>query len=182
MPLPTIPALTKALPTIQRPDRDPTQAVPWARDVLSLVERAHQLHSSSANAPNVNSTDVPVGPVRIGDPQLQRLVDVALPIILEISSPQPAPSPMPPHVAEALYLRATCEASGAYPQFIPHNPRTAFRDFEQAAKNGFYAAWFKLGRDYENFGDSGHAKDCFERGVKYGVESCLYVSLLLFQT
>ncbi|TCD60032.1 hypothetical protein EIP91_010853, partial [Steccherinum ochraceum] len=86
----------------------------------------------------------------------------------------PVPSPMPLHVAEAIYLRATCAASGAYPQYIPHNPRTAFRDFELAAKSGYYAAWFKLGRDYENFGDSGHAKDCFERGVKYGVESCLY--------
>ncbi|KAH8073806.1 hypothetical protein BXZ70DRAFT_1081194 [Cristinia sonorae] len=174
IPLPTIPLLTAALPSIQRPDRDPASSVAWIRDVLGLVERAHQNHLATANAPNVNSTDIPVGPVRIGDPQLQRLVDVALPLVQELSSPQPFPSPVPPHVAEAIYLRATCAASGAYPQFIPHNPRTAFRDFEQSAKNGYHAAWFKLGRDYENFGDAGHAKDCFERGVKYGVESCLY--------
>ena len=52
VPLPTIPNLTAALPAIQRPDRDPSQAVAWVRDVLSLVERAHQLHASSANAPS----------------------------------------------------------------------------------------------------------------------------------
>src|SRR5439155_695899 len=56
------------------------------------------------------------------------------------------------------------------------SPRTAFRDFEAAARGGYAPAWFKLGRDYENFGDFVHARECFERGVKLGVESCCYVS------
>ena len=72
-------------------------------------------------------------------------------------------------------MRAMCASTGIYPQFIPHDPRTAFRDFERAAKSGYHAAWFKLGREYENFGDVQHAKECFERGMKHGVESCYYV-------
>ena len=87
------------------------------------------------------------------------------------------PQPIPLHVAEAIYLRATFAASGAYPDQVKQNPRAAFRDFEQAARSGYNAAWFRLGRDYENFNDAVHAKDCFERGVKLGVESCCYVSL-----
>ncbi|KAL4245194.1 Chitin Synthase Regulator [Abortiporus biennis] len=173
-PLPTIPALTAALPTVQQPDSDPARKITWAKDVLSLVNRANHFQStSSVNAPNVNSTDIPVGPVQISDPQLQRLVDVALPLIQQIAG-KTTSTPLPVHVTEAIYLKATCEASGAFPRVIPHNPRIAFRDFEAAAKGGYFAAWFKLGRDYENFGDVKHAKDCFERGVKYGVESCLY--------
>ena len=181
-PLPTIRALTAALPSIQQPTTDPSRKVTWAKDVLSLVDRAHhQTSAAAANAPNVDSTNVPIGPVRIGDQQLQRLVDIAVPLILQISNtPQVPPNPLPPYVVEAIYLRATCEASGAYPQIVPHNPRVAFRDFEQAAKAGYYQAWFRLGRDYEAFGDISHAKDCFERGVKYGVESCYYVSSFSF--
>lgn len=176
-PLPTINSLTQALSSVQQPNADPARKLTWARDVLSVVDRAHhQPSAAAANAPNVDSTNIPVGPVRIGDQQLQRLVDVAVPIIMQLANPQPPPNPLPPYAVEALYLRAICEASGAYPQYVPHNPRVAFRDFEQSAKSGYHAAWFKLGRDYEAFGDINHAKDCFERGVKLGVESCLYVS------
>jgi TPR repeat protein len=67
--------------------------------------------------------------------------------------------------------------SGAYPEFIPPNPRIAFRDFESAARSGYATAWFRLGRDYENFKDTNRAKECFERGAKQGVESCAYVSI-----
>ncbi|KAI0071872.1 HCP-like protein [Panus rudis PR-1116 ss-1] len=173
-PLPTIPSLTAALSSIQQPNYDPARKIAWAKDVLSLVTRAHQQQqTNSADAPNVNSTDIPAGPVRITDPQLQRLVDVALQIVLQHATLQ-APNPVPIHVAEAIYLKAMCEASGAYTPTIPHNPRDAFRGFEKAAKSGYHAAWFKLGRDYEMFGDVQHARDCFERGVKHGVESCLY--------
>jgi hypothetical protein len=87
---------------------------------------------------------------------------------------------MPIYIAEAIYLQATFAASGAYPDQVKQNPRMAFRGFEQAARGGYNAAWFRLGRDYENFNDAAHAKDCFERGVKFGVENCCYVSLSYF--
>ena len=90
-------------------------------------------------------------------------------------SQHPVQGALPAFVAEAIYMRALCASTGVFPQFVPHDPRTAFRDFERAAKSGHHAAWFKLGREYENFGDMQHAKDCFERGAKHGVESCLYV-------
>ncbi|KAK0192466.1 HCP-like protein [Armillaria mellea] len=108
-----------------------------------------------------------VGPVTITDPNLSRLVQYAVPIILSLASSQP---PQP----EALYLRATLTASGAFPDLLSHNPRSAFRDFESAARAGFHKAWFRLGRDYESFNDLTHARDCFERGVKFGIEAAIY--------
>ncbi|EPQ52010.1 HCP-like protein [Gloeophyllum trabeum ATCC 11539] len=166
-PLPTTASLAAVLPSVQRPDADPAARVSWCKDVLALVDRVH--HAGA---------DAPVGPAHIADAQLQRLADLAVPMLLQIAAAtqqqQHQQSPMPRHVAEAVYLRATIQATGAYPQYCPHNPRAAFRDFEQAARSGYAAAWFKLGRDYENFNDLQHAKDCFERGVKLGVESCLY--------
>lgn len=170
-PLPTIVSLTSVLHSVEQPSFDPARKVKWCRDVLFLVERAQQQTSPSGNT----STDVPVGPARIEDSELQRLVNVALPLLINLSSTQQQSSRPPLHIAEALYLRATCEATGAYPQFIQRNPRIAFRDFETAAKSGYHAAWFKLGRDYESFNDATHARDCFERGVKHGIESCIYV-------
>lgn len=178
-PLPTVAGLTTLVPSVRQAGYDPVQKVAWCRDVLSLVNRAEGLQVTGANPVNVVSTDVAVGPVRIGDPQLQRLIDVAIPLVIEISSPNPMPRPTPAHISEAVYLRATCEASGAFPQFIKRDPRTAFRDFEFAARHGYPAAWFRIGRDYENFGDVPHAKDAFERGVKVGDERCLYVSLII---
>lgn len=84
-------------------------------------------------------------------------------------------SPLPAYAAEAIFLRGTFAASGAYPDHVTQDPRTAFRDFEAAARAGYAAAWFRLGRDYETFNDVSHARDCFEKGVKLGVESCTYV-------
>jgi hypothetical protein len=162
-PLPTIQSLSTAFPTIQQPAHDPALKLAWARDVLLLVDRTQQ----------PSSTDIPTGPVAIADPQLQRLASTAVPLIQQLAST--THHPLPPYAVEALYLRATLEASGAYPDRISHNPRQAFRDFEAAARAGYAAAWFRLGRDYENFNDAVHAKDCFERGAKLGVESCVYV-------
>ncbi|KAI0642467.1 hypothetical protein C8Q79DRAFT_917162 [Trametes meyenii] len=168
-PLPTIAILSVQQSAIQQPSANPARRITWCKDVLALVDRAQQLLART----NSNSTDPAVGPAQIDDPELQKLVNVAIPIVLQISSQAPQ-GPLPPHVAEAIYMRATCAATGIYPQFIPHDPRNAFRDFERAAKAGYHAAWFKLGREYENFGDMQHAKDCFERGMKHGVESCYY--------
>ncbi|KDQ32200.1 hypothetical protein PLEOSDRAFT_1111124 [Pleurotus ostreatus PC15] len=162
--LPTIATLLQALPTVQSPSHDPTLRLAWARDVIFLVNRSQ----------NSQSNDIPVGPATISDPQLARLVQTAVPLVVELASPRSPQTPVPAYVAEAIYWRATFEASGAFPDHVRHDPRSAFRDFESAARSGYHAAWFRLGRDYENFNDVSHAKDCFERGVKYGVESCLY--------
>lgn len=166
-PLPNIKALTAALQSIQNPAFDPSRKLVWCRDVFFLVDRLNQISSQSSETPS--------GPVNIEDPELLRLTQIAVPTVVAIASIQPPPNPLPAHVAEAIYLRATLASSGAYPQHVPLNPRVAFRDFEQAARGGHAPAWFRLGRDYEGFGDDKHARTCFERGVKSGVESCLYV-------
>ncbi|EJU02295.1 HCP-like protein [Dacryopinax primogenitus] len=83
-----------------------------------------------------------------------------------------AAGPSPPAVA--YFLRGTLESSGAHPQFFERNPRAAFKDYEKAARAGYDAAWFRLGRDYESVDDLDRARDCFERGVKSNDRSCLY--------
>ena len=163
-PLPAIQTLTGAIPSMQDPSFDPARKIVWCRDILFLVDRLNQ-----------SAPETPSGPVHIEDPQLMRLTQIAVPTVLAIASPQPPPNPIPPHVAEAIYLRATLESSGAFPEDVPLNPRVAFKDYEQAARAGYAQAWFRLGRDYEGFGDDKHARTCFERGVKAGVENCLYV-------
>ncbi|KAH9833110.1 uncharacterized protein C8Q71DRAFT_774181 [Rhodofomes roseus] len=168
-PLPTIPALVAQLPPIQQPGFDPAVKIAWCRDVLSLVTRAQQLTNPDYAAAG---GDPPQGPARIDDPELQRLVDVAVPLIVQMANNTATPKPI--WAAEALYLLATLESSGAFPTYVSQDPRTSFRHCEQAAKAGFHAAWFRLGRDYENFKDVEHARQCFERGVKRGVESCIY--------
>lgn len=175
-PIATVQSLSAALSSIQAPGADPAGQVAWARDVIQLVERM-QPHASPT------STDPPAGPARIADVELKRLADVAVPLVIQLASASPLTGQrLPKHTAEALYLRGTFANSGSFPDHIPQNPRTAFRDFEQAARAGVSAAWFKLGRDYEAVGDAPHAKDCFERGVKYGVESCLYVRIFVLFT
>lgn len=167
-PLPTIANLQGALHAVQNPQHDPFLRIAWCRDVFFLADRAQQNPSLS--------TDPKVGPVIINDPVLHRLVHAAVSIILQLSSI--TQSPLPQYAAEAVYWRAIFAASGAYPEFVAHNPRVAFRDFEAAARGGYATAWFRLGRDYENFKDPQHAKECFERGVKHGVESCTYVGAM----
>ena len=181
-PLPTVSQLTTALAAVQTRGADPTKVVAWCRDVISLLNRAETLNVPISNRTSISSADALTGPLRIEDPQLIPLVNAMTALILEVSNPQPMPKPAPLYVAEAVYLRAQCEATGAFASANPpikKDPRTAFRDFEFAGRNGFAAAWFKIGRDYENFGDIPHAKDAFERGVKAGDERCLYVSFAL---
>jgi TPR repeat protein len=123
----------------------------------------------------VAGADPPVGPITITDPTLLFLAQTAVPLILQLSqSHNPSQGKMPPFIAEAIFMRATLAATGAFPDYVRLNPRNAFRDFESAARGGYPAAWFRLGRDYENFNDHQHARDCFERGVRLNVESCLY--------
>ena len=173
-PLPTIASLIAGLSCVQS-GNNPASSVVWSRDVIALVDRLYV-------APNqTGSADPPSGPIHVADQELNNLVETAIPMVLQIANTNPAPQPLPPYIAEALYLRATFEAAGAFPKFVPQNPRMAFRDFERAARAGFSAAWFKLGRDYENFGDFAHAKDCYERGIRNNNENCLYVSVRSFR-
>ncbi|KAJ3721394.1 HCP-like protein [Lentinula guzmanii] len=168
-PLPTIPALQSAMSTIQLPKHDPALKVAWARDVMFLVERAH------AMATNSPMGDPPNGPVEIHDGALLKLAQVAVPMILDIASTfSTTTTPTAPHVSEALFHRASLLASGSFPEFAQRNPRQAFRDYESAARAGYGQAWFRIGRDYESFGDLVHAKECFQRGVRLGVGACLY--------
>ncbi|KAJ3872193.1 hypothetical protein F5051DRAFT_456705 [Lentinula edodes] len=163
-PLPTIPSLSSSTPT---PTSDPALKVAWSRDVLFLIERAHALASGSPPGEPIN------GPVLITDKPLLDLANIAIPFLLQIAS-LPNPSPSTPYIAESIYHRASLLASGAFPEYTPKNPRSAFRDFESAARAGYPKAWFRIGRDYEGFGDTTHARECFERGVRAGVAGCLY--------
>lgn len=178
-PLPTVASLQAALPAIQNPNADPQSKVAWCRDVLQLVNRvtvaSNPSPNASASATSGTGTDLPTGPARIADPALARLADIAVPLIIQLSSsPSTSGTKLPPYASEALYLRASLSASGAFPAHLPPNPRVAFREFESAARAGHHASWFRLGRDYETFGDEAHARECFERGVRHNVESCVY--------
>ncbi|KAJ3865389.1 HCP-like protein [Lentinula novae-zelandiae] len=161
--LPTIPSLSSSTPT---PTSDPAIKVAWSRDVFFLIERAHAIASGSPPGEPIN------GPVLITDKALLDLANIAIPFILEIASLPPSPSN--PYIAESIYHRASLLASGAFPEYTPKNPRSAFRDFETAARAGYGKAWFRIGRDYEGFGDTTHARECFERGVRAGVAGCMY--------
>ncbi|KAL0579576.1 hypothetical protein V5O48_002414 [Marasmius crinis-equi] len=179
IPLPTVTSLITSIDTIQR--APPATQIQWCRDVLFLVDKAAAttaaLASTYPNSSSSSSTEPPSGPVTIDDAQLARLAQVAVPIVLQMASQAPASGSMsgiPPHVAEALYHRACLTSSGAFPEHIKQNPRQAFRDFESAARGGHGRAWFRIGRDYESFGDLVHAKECFERGVKNGIGACMY--------
>ncbi|KAI0300592.1 hypothetical protein B0F90DRAFT_1817633 [Multifurca ochricompacta] len=147
-----------------------TATLPTIASLIAILPSVQNLD----NSPHLRLLDPPSGPVNVADQELNHLVEIAVPLILQIANPNPVPQPLPLHVAEAIYLRATFEATGAYPKFVPQNPRTAFRDYERAGRAGYSAAWFKIGRDYENFGDFPHAKDCYERGIRSNNESCLY--------
>ena len=120
----------------------------------------------------------PDGPLHLSEPGLQRLADQAVDLVRTMAGSSPAAAAqgqlLPAHLAEALYLRASLEASGSFPAVFPASPRDAFRDFEASARAGYAPAWFKLGRDYESVGDAARARDCFERGVRSGVGSCFY--------
>ncbi|KAJ6608277.1 hypothetical protein B0H10DRAFT_2166603 [Mycena sp. CBHHK59/15] len=93
------------------------------------------------------------------------LAQAAVPLVLSLAAS---------NIPEAVYLRATFAASGAYPTFVPQNPRAAFRDFEAAARTGHAPAWFRLARDYETFSDTTHALDCLARGAKHNDPAALH--------
>ncbi|EDR08293.1 uncharacterized protein LACBIDRAFT_297827 [Laccaria bicolor S238N-H82] len=178
-PLPTLAQLSSAANIVQSPTHDPKLRIAWCRDVFFLIDKANAFNIATTNPTTSDlfstpPSDSPVGPIIITDPALLSLSQIAVPLVLQLASSSAGMTPLPSHVAEALYLRAKFAATGAYPAHIPQNPRAAFRDFEAAARGGYPGAWFRIGRDYENFCDATRAKDCYERGIRAGVESCLY--------
>ncbi|KAG9086637.1 hypothetical protein FRC06_002996 [Ceratobasidium sp. 370] len=158
-PMPTVSTLLAAESKVTKP----SHIIAWSRAVLALVDRVQ---------PDVD----PERPKPLSDPVLARLANVAIQHITSIASIWPigSASPVPAHVAEALYLRGTLEASGAFPEKIPRDQRAAFRDFEATARQGYAPGWFKLGRDYESVKDIAHAREVFERGARLKETSCLY--------
>ncbi|KZT64112.1 HCP-like protein [Daedalea quercina L-15889] len=171
--LPTVASLSVQLSVVQDPTYDPAGQVAWCHEVLGLVERKQRLQASSSS---LNPGKPPSGtPARITDPELQRLIDVAIPMLQKLAGRKKAmQSFVPGYVAEATYLCSTCEASGAFPQHIAHNPKRAFSQCEQAAKAGYHPAWLDLARDFEKFGDAVHARDCYEHGAAHAVPGCIF--------
>ncbi|KIY48771.1 HCP-like protein [Fistulina hepatica ATCC 64428] len=163
-PLPTPRDLSSSLADVQG-SMSESEKIAWCSQVLYLVDRAQ---------PGYTSTDPLIGPAIIEDPQLKKLADLAVSIVLGISGSYPSGAGMPAFAAEALYHRACFAASGAFPTVVKQNPRQAFRDFEASARAGFSRAWFRLGRDYESFNDDDRARDCYERGTRGGDEASIY--------
>ncbi|KAJ1311185.1 hypothetical protein OPQ81_009686 [Rhizoctonia solani] len=159
IPMPTVSTLLAAESKISKP----THIVAWAKAVLALVDRLQ---------PDVD----PNSPEPISDPAVARLANVAIQHVVSFASvwQEGSRDPVPPHVAEALYLRGTLEASGAFPDRIPRDQRSAFRDFNEAARQGYKAGWFKIGRDYESVKDMTRAREVFERGASLKETSCIY--------
>ncbi|KAJ7429517.1 hypothetical protein B0H11DRAFT_2212154, partial [Mycena galericulata] len=145
VPLPSLPALTAALPAVTGPAHDPALQLAWARDVLFLVDRTPELAS---------------GP----------LAQAAVPLVLGLCGGTP-----PPAEALYLRATfASAAAPPAFAPLVPRNPRAAFRDFETAARAGWGEAWYRLARDYEAFSDFPHALDCLARGAKAGDPASLH--------
>ncbi|KAF8761739.1 HCP-like protein [Rhizoctonia solani] len=167
-PLPQPPApATSPVPTFAEPAAGPGQPPAIVTPMPTV---------STLLAAESKLTKPPSNPEPISDPVVARLANVAIQHVLSFASVWQVGSrdPVPPHVAEALYLRGTLEASGAFPEKIPRDQRSAFRDFNEAARQGYKAGWFKIGRDYESVKDMARAREVFERGAGLKETSCLY--------
>ncbi|KDQ53401.1 hypothetical protein JAAARDRAFT_197550 [Jaapia argillacea MUCL 33604] len=170
-PLPTVPLLASSFSTLQG-GQDVAAMVTWCRDVLSIVD-----HSQLSTL-----TDPTQGAVQITDPDLQRLIDITVPLLLQIASPAQMLAPTPRYIAEAIYLKATIASSGVCPQYLPRNPRSAFKDFVKSARKGYSAAYFNMGRDYEDFNKVALATDCYDptlATVEVPQRAYVYALLLL---
>ena len=141
----------------------------WAQDVLRVLER--HLHPEGQpidfeDPSPADSDDLP--PLT---PALEDLLNTAIPIIISFTTHRNSSI-----AAMACYLKAMLLTSGNAGDFLPRDPRQAFKDFESAARGGEARGWYRLGRDYESVGDMRRASDCFERGRVRGDVECLYVS------
>jgi TPR repeat protein len=91
----------------------------------------------------------------------------ALSYILE-SAASPNPVPL------ASYLRGDLSSSGAFPSYQPKDLKGSFRDFETAANGGYARAWFRIGRAYEDFGDTSRALSMYESGRQLNDAACSF--------
>ncbi|KDN36023.1 hypothetical protein RSAG8_11109, partial [Rhizoctonia solani AG-8 WAC10335] len=99
-PMPTVSTLLAAESKVYKP----SHIIAWAKAVLALVDRLQ---------PEAD----PSNPEPIADPVVTRLANVAIQHVVSFASvwQEGSREAVPPHVAEALYLRGTLEASGAFP-------------------------------------------------------------------
>jgi hypothetical protein len=163
-PFPTLDSLratSDILPTL--PDSD---KIAWAQDVIRLLE--HHMFPSGQPTDFCADQPSPTGSIPRG---LQQLLEGAVPVVISFATHQNLGVG-----ALASYLKAKLLASGAAADFLPRDPRQAFKEFETAARAGEVRGWFRLGRDYEGIGDIVRAKDCFDRGVKKQDCESTYVS------
>ena len=162
--LPSIESLAKRGPTLQR--LSDIDQLNWAQNVLRALDRylypaGHPSDFSTPEAKAISS-DIPKS--------LNNLLSQAIPVIISMTS-----HPQGNLAVLASYLKAKILASGSCPEFLPRDPRQAFKEFESAARGGEVRGWFRLGRDYEVVGDIKRAIDCFERGRTRGDCECTYV-------
>jgi hypothetical protein len=165
--LPTVDGLSLTLPSLDT--RSDIEQVLWAQDVIRVLERHLDPAGTTIGMP---SLEIPTSAARIPT-KLAALIDRAAPIIISHTSHRNN------HISSlASYLRAKLLASGSCEDYLPRDPRQAFKDFETAARGGQIRALYRLGRDYETVGDMGRAKDCFQRGQEKGDCEATYVSPL----
>lgn len=171
VPLPNLFKLQAVAPLVQQLSYNPALKIDWCRNIFFLLKNHHQY------VQGILFTDPAFDTLTITDRALARLARIAVTVALLIANSFTSePNQLTPHwVAEAIAMRGMLAATGSFPQFVKHNPISAFCDYNIAAKNGFSEAWFELGRYYEAINNHTLAKDCFEHGVAFDVANCLYV-------
>lgn len=171
--LPTIESLSVAAQSVATID-NPARKIAWSHQVLNLLDRMR--NTEQALNPEVTTSTS----TAMQNESLMAIVDQAVRQVVllanDVISYAGTNIPLPSYIPEALYLKGTLEQSGLFPHLVLKDLRQAFKDFEVAARNGFHAGWFKIGRDYESVNDWRRAKEGFERGVVAGEKNCLYVS------
>ncbi|PLW30518.1 hypothetical protein PCANC_24706 [Puccinia coronata f. sp. avenae] len=150
---------------------DPVSQIQWASKVFKFIERSQALEATSLpSSPSL--TDSHRQSSKISDPLLVKYTDIAIKTVLKYAD---GPNP---HLAnggaEALYLRGDLYSTGAFPTYLPKDPMLAFRDFEAAAHLGYYLAWFRIGREYENCEDWDRAIGAYEHGLAFEECACVY--------
>ncbi|KOS16046.1 hcp-like protein [Malassezia pachydermatis] len=153
----TLPSIRVTLPDVESLQKQREHAVThgtdldrlrWSVQVLKLVERMQ-----TSQAP-------------IEDPVPGWIEEAITQIVQSASHLQPEP--------EALYARGDLLASGAFPQYVAKDLRSAFSDFERSARMGWAPSWFRIGRDYETLGDFARARTAYTRGIQVNDVGSMY--------
>ncbi|KAE8181676.1 hypothetical protein CF336_g8834, partial [Tilletia laevis] len=139
---------------------DQNRLLQWASDIMKYVERKSILTANSGTAAEAD--------LAIKDAQLVGWIDEAIGIVNVHAAKVPTPVP------RALYLRGDLLASGSFPSYHQRDLRSAFSDFEIAARMGYPPAYFRCARDYEVLGDVSRAKEVYEKGMGKGDVCCTY--------